>query len=87
MAWFLRVEAWEAEVSGSVTLGDPDGIVEHVRHVSRVEAIELMQLSPPWIHIPVTAWLQGEMPMVEQEDPLFRFHLPGYDRSKAVRVA
>jgi 8-oxo-dGTP diphosphatase len=83
MAWFLRVEAWEAEVSGSVTLGDPDGIVEHVRHASRAEAIELMQLSPPWIHIPVTAWLHDESPPDAREEAVFRFRLDGHDRSTA----
>ena len=59
MQWVLRVEAWEAEASGELLTADPDGIVEHVRHVSRDEAVALMADSPLWIQIPVGEWLAG----------------------------
>jgi 8-oxo-dGTP diphosphatase len=89
MAWLLRVEAWEAEVSGAIRIDDPDGIVEHVRHVSCDEAIELMRLSPPWIHVPVGEWLLGGVREPDGPEPLFRFRLHGSDRSssRAERLA
>ena len=83
MAWHLRVEAWEAEVTGTIAIDDPDGIVEHVRHVTRLEAIELMQQSPPWIHVPVTAWLHSDATIDTGLEPFFRFRLDGPDRRTA----
>jgi len=60
MGWRLRVEAWEAgTVEGLLAVGDPDGIVEQVRHVSQREAPELLRASPRWVHEPVGDWLNG----------------------------
>src|SRR3954469_15138176 len=43
MGWQLRVEAWEATaVDGEITLDDPDGIVEEVRHVGALDAPGLL---------------------------------------------
>jgi len=83
LGWRLRVEAWEAEVTGTIAIDDPDGIVEHVRHVTRLEAIELMQQSPPWIHVPVTAWLHSDATIDTGLEPFFRFRLDGPDRRTA----
>jgi 8-oxo-dGTP diphosphatase len=90
MQWVLRVEAWEALASGELVAADPDGIVEHVRHVSRDEAVALMANSPLWIQIPVGEWLAGGCDActadgVVNGDPvaaarLFRFRLHGADR-------
>jgi len=60
MGWRLRVEAWEAgTIDGLLTVDDPDGIVEQVRHVSQMEASELLKASPRWVHEPVGDWLTG----------------------------
>lgn len=60
MGWQLHVEAWEAlGVTGDIVIADPDGIVEEVRHASALEAPELLQASPPWVHTPVGEWLAG----------------------------
>lgn len=60
MGWRLRVEAWEARlVDGEIAIDDPDGIVEEVRGVSLADAPGLLRHSPPWVHEPVGAWLDG----------------------------
>jgi 8-oxo-dGTP diphosphatase len=82
--WVLKVEAWEVEATGEVVVADPDGIVENVRRVSRVEAVELMLQSPLWIRIPVGEWLAGGCDDCGDDDAgagrLFRFRLHGDDR-------
>jgi 8-oxo-dGTP pyrophosphatase MutT (NUDIX family) len=84
LQWVLRVEAWEGEATGDVVIADPDGIVEHVRHVSREEAIALMLDSPLWIQIPVGEWLTGGCDPADErcgeDGRLFRFRLHGADR-------
>ncbi len=76
MGWRLGVEAWEADaVSGDVVIADPDGIVEEVRHVSLAEAPGLLQYSPPWVHVPVSAWLAGSA------ETAYKFVLHGAERS------
>lgn len=76
MGWRLRVEAWEAaSVTGEIVIADPDGIVEEVRHASLAEAPALLQHSPPWVHTPVGAWLDGSA------ETSFRFVLHGAERS------
>ena len=76
MGWRLGVEAWEADVvSGDVVIADPDGIVEEVRHVSLAEAPGLLQYSPPWVHVPVNAWLEGSA------ETAYKFVLYGAERS------
>ena len=62
MRWQLRVEAWEAAgVRGEIVIADPDGIVEEVRNVGALDASELLQASPPWVHTPVGDWLGGSV--------------------------
>jgi len=76
MGWRLGVEAWEADsVSGEVVLADPDGIVEEVRHTTLADAPGLLQHSPPWVHTPVGAWLNGTA------ETSFKFVLHGAERS------
>lgn len=78
MGWQLKVEAWETDqVSGEVCIADPDGIVEEVRHSSALDARELLIASPPWVHLPVGAWLGGDT------EPRYRFALRGTDRATA----
>lgn len=81
--WILSVEAWEAEVSGDVCVADPDGIVEHCRAVSLAEATSLLAASPPWIHVPVGAWLAGGCGAGDERAAEFTFRLHGADRRTA----
>jgi 8-oxo-dGTP diphosphatase len=78
MGWQLRVEAWEAEgTEGAIVLADPDGIVEHARHVDAAEALELLVASPPWVRDPVGDWLSdGAMAQ-------YRYLLRGHQRGAA----
>jgi 8-oxo-dGTP diphosphatase len=81
LGWRLRVEAWEVRVDGTISLDDPDGIVEHCRGVSADEARQLLTLGPLWIQVPVGAWLDGViLDDPSGELPVFRFHLHGTDR-------
>ncbi|MCE9622148.1 MAG: NUDIX hydrolase [Actinomycetia bacterium] len=78
MGWRLTVEAWEAEaVSGEIRIADPDGIVEEVRHSTAADAHELLIASPPWVQLPVGAWLGGDV------EPHYRFALRGTNRATA----
>lgn len=78
MGWQLRVEAWEATgVDGEVRIDDPDGIVEEVRHAAAVDALALLQASPPWVHEPVGEWLGGA------HGGQYRFALHGQQRHGA----
>ncbi|MEI8241442.1 MAG: NUDIX hydrolase, partial [Actinomycetota bacterium] len=53
MGWQLKVESWEAvSADGEVTIADPDGIVEEVRHSSAAEVPPLLASSPPWVRDP-----------------------------------
>lgn len=78
MGWRLKVEAWEvAAFEGDVLVADPDGIVEQVLHASLVEANDLLQASPPWVHVPVTEWLVGAV------CDSYQFVLRGVERRNA----
>ncbi len=78
MGWQLTVEAWEAaEVIGEICIADPDGIVEEVRHSTAADARELLIASPPWVQLPVGAWLGGD------PEPHYRFALHGTNRKTA----
>ncbi|MEY2582261.1 MAG: 8-oxo-dGTP diphosphatase [Ilumatobacteraceae bacterium] len=86
LGWRLRVEAWEtADVVGDIVVADPDGIVEEVRQVAGTEALDLLALSPQWVHVPVGDWLQG----VEHPTGTFHFRVIGTDRrrSRVDRIA
>lgn len=92
LGWLLQVEAWEVEVEGTISLDDPDGIVEHCRAVSAEEARVLLADGPLWITVPVGAWLDRVSIGADRRDrgspvddpaddpPLFRFRLHGTDR-------
>lgn len=76
MGWRLTVEAWQvASIEGDVRIADPDGIVEEVRHADGVAAPQLLASSPPWVRVPVGAWLAADL------DPEYGFVLRGHDRS------
>jgi len=77
MGWILTVEAWEAAVEGTVSIDDPDGIVEEVRHVGAADATPLLATAPPWVHHPVGEWLTGI------EDAEYGFVLRGLERASA----
>lgn len=80
MGWQLSVEAWEVAVAeGDVLIDDPDQIVEEVRRSSAAEAGTLLLSSPPWVQVPVAAWLAGA------HDESYRFVLYGRER-RAGRV-
>jgi len=83
LAWVLRVEAWEVEAAGTISIDDPDGIVEHVRGVRADEARRLMLASPLWIQVPVGHWLDGCVGCPGPDADLFRFRLHGADRETA----
>ncbi len=78
LGWVLGVEAWEiTEVSGDIVIADPDGIVEEVRWATGAEASGLLQSSPPWVHMPVSAWVEGA------HEPHYHFRLSGLERATA----
>jgi 8-oxo-dGTP pyrophosphatase MutT (NUDIX family) len=80
LGWRLRVEAWEtADAVGDIVVADPDGIVEEVRQVAGADALELLALSPQWVHIPVGDWLQG----VAHPTGTFHFRVIGKDRNSS----
>jgi 8-oxo-dGTP diphosphatase len=80
LGWRLRVEAWETtNVSGTVVLADPDGIVDEVRHLPSAEAKLLLTASPKWVGEPVAAWLDGAL----TSKGSFRFRVIGADRSSS----
>lgn len=86
LGWLLRVEAWEAEVSGTITIDDPDGIVEHVRGVERDEAVAIMGASPLWIQVPIGEWLEGACGITHDPPVVYRFRLDGADRATSSTV-
>lgn len=81
--WVLKVEAWEADVSGEVCIADPDGIVEHCRSVPFPEVAALLQASPAWIQVPVGHWIGLERTLGSIHGAVtadFGFRLLGTDR-------
>ncbi len=78
MGWQMTVEAWETDqVNGEITIADPDGIVEEVRHSSAADALDLLTASPLWVRLPVCAWLGGDL------ETHYQFELRGTDRATA----
>lgn len=76
MAWRLRVEAHEAvELSGEMTVDDPDGIVIDARHVERAEADSLLGAGPAWVREPLLEYLDVRW----SETRTFRYRIEGTD--------
>ena len=80
MGWEMTVESWFTTVAhGTISLNDPDRIVEQVMWVDLVDVEALLADSPPWVRVPLTAWvMQGLQPM-----PTYSFHVYGADRTTA----
>lgn len=86
LGWLLRVEAWEAEASGELTIDDPDGIVEHVRGVDHEEVLGMVGASPLWVQVPLGDWLVGACGITHDPAVLYRFRLDGADRARSSTV-
>ena len=58
LGWSLRAEVHlVADFSGKIIVDDPDGIVEEVRWVNRVECDSLCRGNQRWLTEPLAAWL------------------------------
>ncbi|MCU1393002.1 MAG: ADP-ribose pyrophosphatase [Ilumatobacteraceae bacterium] len=80
MGWEMTVESWFATAAhGSIALNDPDRIVEQAEFVDLRHVEALLADSPPWVRLPITAWLGGGL----QPMDAYEFHVYGADRSTA----
>ena len=80
MGWEMTVESWFATAAhGEIALNDPDRIVEQAIFVDLAHVAVLLGDSPPWVRIPILAWLDGGM----QPIPTHAFHVRGADRATA----
>lgn len=80
MGWQMTVESWFATVAhGNIALNDPDKIVEQALFVDLHDVESLLDGSPPWVRVPVLAWLNGGM----RPTTSFEFRLYGADRATA----
>lgn len=86
LGWLLRVEAWEADATGDLTIDDPDGIVEHARGVDHEEALVMVGGGPIWVQVPVGDWLVGACGIAHDPTVVYRFRLDGTDRSRGTAV-
>lgn len=78
MQWQMRVESWlAADASGEISLNDPDGIVEQAEFVDLELVDGLLADSPPWVRVPVSAWIANGLRPVGP----FAFIVHGPDRS------
>ena len=80
MGWEMTVESWFSRVAhGTISLNDPDRIVEQVEFVDIEQVEPLLADSPPWVRIPILTWLSGGMQPVLPH----RFHVYGAGRATA----
>ena len=80
MGWQMSVQSWRAAAaSGTVTLNDPDQIVEQAKAVPLKEVPSFLAEAPAWIQIPIGSWLQAGCEPVGA----FSFIVRGADRSTA----
>ena len=60
MGWELRVDTMVAEsFVGSLSVDDPDGIVEQVEWVESERLAARLKMSPRWVTEPLMAWVSG----------------------------
>jgi 8-oxo-dGTP diphosphatase len=80
MGWEMTVESWFTQIAhGQISLNDPDRIVEQAVFVDLDDVDALLVGSPPWVRVPVAAWIcDGMQPM-----PSYRFRVYGADRATA----
>lgn len=58
LGWTLRVEVHIAtEVSGELTVDDPDGIVVDARYVAGIDCADHLVDAHPWVREPLADWL------------------------------
>ena len=80
MGWEMTVDSWFATAAhGTIALNDPDRIVEQAVFVELAQVEALLVDSPPWVRIPVLAWIGGGM----QPMAAYSFHVRGADRATA----
>ncbi len=80
MGWEMTVESWFATAAhGTIALNDPDRIVEQALFVDVDHVDSLLVDSPPWVRIPVMAWISSGM----QPIPTYAFDVRGADRATA----
>ena len=81
MGWEMTVESWFSAVAhGSISLNDPDRIVEQVEFVDLTEVEALLVDSPPWVRVPILGWLAAGMQPVPAS---YQFLVHGADRATA----
>lgn len=82
LGWSLRAEVHlVADFSGKIIVDDPDGIVEEVRWVNRVECDSLCRGNQRWLTEPLAAWLDERWGEGQRG---FDYHLAGSGRSSFV---
>jgi 8-oxo-dGTP diphosphatase len=80
MGWQMTVESWFATIAhGQIALNDPDKIVEQAMFVDLHEVEGLLTESPPWVRIPILAWIAGGLNPIDAHE----FHVYGADRATA----
>ena len=80
MGWEMTVESWFATIAhGQIALNDPDKIVEQALFVDLHDVADLLAGSPPWVRVPILAWLEGGMQPIGNHE----FHVYGADRATA----
>lgn len=80
MGWEMKVESWfSTNVHGTIALNDPDRIVEQAVFVDLGDVEALLADSPPWVRIPIMAWIGGGLQPIRAHE----FHVYGADRATA----
>lgn len=80
LGWRLRVEVWQAtRVTGTLTVADPDGIVQEARYVPHKQSLDLLQSVAPWVREPLHHWL--DTPWTQRR--IYRYAVHGDDRATA----
>ena len=80
MGWEMLVEAWFSTVAhGTISLNDPDRIVEQAVFVDLHQVEPLLADSPPWVRLPMMEWMRHGMQPIGAYD----FRVYGADRATA----
>ena len=76
LEWHLRVEVYRGlDVTGEVTIDDPDGIVVDAAWVDRSACAAQLAASHHWVREPLNAWIDERF----TDRRAFRYHVHGRD--------
>jgi ADP-ribose pyrophosphatase YjhB (NUDIX family) len=82
--WDLRVEVWQAlGFSGTISIEDPDGIVEDARFVPLRECAPFLETVQPWVREPVSEWIASRTTDQWMSGREFSYRVEGPDRARA----